>query len=329
MEHESKKRGPMKRALHLLGLAVAIAAFAYFVLYAYRALAGQDLSQLLQPRVMLAGALLTGLYALLVSLTAVAWSWLLRGLGQPAAFTVTGPILATTQMGKYLPGNVAHHFGRVVVARGHGLDTGRTVLSMAYETLLVLVACAHVSALTFLWSPPAALAQWPLAQYRAPLVVAISCGALAIMLAAPRIAGMITRLRAGQGAPAAAAVRGHPGWFTSLGCYLVYSLNFALVGVGLWAVAKSLSPDPVGAASLVLLVGAFASSWILGFLAPGAPAGLGIREAVLSLWLGSTFGATIAVALIVMLRIATTLGDLLNFLWGSAALARGRRLRLQ
>ncbi|WP_330970594.1 hypothetical protein, partial [Lysobacter sp. A3-1-A15] len=123
MEHESKKRGPMKRALHLLGLAVAIAAFAYFVLYAYRALAGQDLSQLLQPRVMLAGALLTGLYALLVSLTAVAWSWLLRGLGQPAAFTVTGPILATTQMGKYLPGNVAHHFGRVVVARGHGLDT--------------------------------------------------------------------------------------------------------------------------------------------------------------------------------------------------------------
>ncbi|MGY0797613.1 lysylphosphatidylglycerol synthase domain-containing protein [Lysobacter sp. A286] len=318
----------MKRSLRLLGIAVAIAAFSYFVVYAYRALNGQDLTQLLEPDVMMAGGFLTVMCTLLIPLTAIAWSWLLKGLGQPVGFSITGPILATTQIGKYLPGNVAHHLGRVVVARAHGVETGRNLLSMAYETLLLLVACAHVSALTFLWEPPAALADWPLADYRGPLVIAISLGALITMTAAPWFARVIMRLRSVDGTPTDLATQAHPGWLTSLCCYLVYALNFALVGMGLWFVARALSPDPVGLASLALLIGAFASSWILGFLAPGAPAGLGVREAVLSVWLGGTFGAPVVVAIIILLRIATTLGDLLSFLWGSTVLAR-RRLPAQ
>lgn len=319
----------MKRTLHLLGWTVAIAALGYFMVYAHRSLADQDLSQLLQPRVLFAGVLLTALYTLLVPLTAVAWSWLLRALGQTVGFMVTGPILATTQMGKYLPGNIAHHLGRLVVARNHGVDTPRALLSVGYETLLTVVACAHVSALTFLWSPPAALADWPLARYRGPLIIGISGGALVAMLAAPWLARLITRLRSGAGAPAGVPARVHPGWPISLGCYMVYALNFVMVGVGLWVVATALSPQPVGAGTLVLLIGAFASSWILGFLAPGAPAGLGVREAVLSLWLGSSFGAPTAVALILMLRIATTLGDLLNFIWGTIMLAHRARPALR
>lgn len=315
----------MKRGLHLIGMAVAAVALAYFALHAYRALQGQDLAALLETRVIIAGAVLTVLYALLVPLTAMAWSWLLRGLGQPAPFAITGPILATTQIGKYLPGNVAHHLGRVVVARRYGLDTGKTIVSMAYETLLVVVACAHVGALTLLWSPPTALADWPLVQYRGPLVVGISAAALAIMLAAPRIAGLITRLRSHNAPPDTVATQVHPGWLTSLACYLIYALNFVLVGGGLWLVATELSPAAAGMANLVLLIGAFASSWILGFLAPGAPAGLGVREAVLSLWLGTAMDASVAVSLIIMLRIATTLGDLFTFVWGSAALARTRQ----
>lgn len=315
----------MKRWLHLLGLAVAVAALGYFAVHAWRALEGQDLGFLLQPHVLLAGTLLTVLYALTLPLTAAAWAWLLEGLGQPARFTTTAPVLATTQIGKYLPGNIAHHLGRVVIARGCGLDTGRTLVSMAYETVLLVLACAHVGALTLLWSPPAAIAEWSLAQYRGWLIVAISAAALAIMLAAPRLTGLIARLRANNGTTAGIVMHVHPGWLTALRCYLAYALNFALVGAGLWLVARALSPMPLTAGDLVLLTGAFAGSWMLGFLAPGAPAGLGVREAVLSLWLGTTFDATLAVSLVIVLRIATTLGDLLNFGWGSIALARLRR----
>ena len=315
-----------KRALRWLGIAVAIAAGAYFLMHARRSLAGHDLGELLHGRVIVAGVVLTLAYMTLIPITAIAWSWLLRALGQPAAIATTTPILATTQLGKYLPGNVAHHLGRVFVARAHGLEAGSTVLSMAYETLLVLVACAHVSALTFLWSPPAELADWPLAQHHGALVAIISLGALAVIVAAPAIAQTIARMRGRASASTRQSTRSvRPGWLACFACYLLYALNFALVGAGLWLVARTLSPVPVMATDLLLLTGAFAGSWILGFLAPGAPAGLGVREAVLSLWLGTTLDATTAVSLIILLRIATTAGDLLNFLWGSLALARLRR----
>src|SRR5690606_37352746 len=151
-----------------------------------------------------------------------------------------------------------------------------------------------------------------------------SLGALIIMAAAPWIARVIMRFRSIDGTATDLATQAHPGWLTSLGCYLLYALNFALIGMGLWFVARALSPYPIGLASLALLIGAFASSWILGFLAPGAPAGLGVREAVLSVWLGGTFSAPVVVAIIILLRIATTLGDLFSLLWGSVALGRTR-----
>jgi glycosyltransferase 2 family protein len=72
----------------------------------------------------------------------------------------------------------------------------------------------------------------------------------------------------------------------------------------------------------LFFIGAFASSWILGFVAPGAPAGLGVREAILSAWLTGVLPPTQAVLLIVTLRIATTVGDLANFAWGSITLLR-------
>ncbi len=312
--------------LHLLGATVAVAALVYFIVHAHRSLAGQDLDQLLQPRVIAACLLLLVLYMALTPLTAIAWTWLLRALAQPTHFMTTGPILAATQFGKYVPGNIAQHLGRVVLARAHELGTRTTVLSMAYETVLLVVAGAHVAALTFLWAPPTGITEWPLMQYRGAIIVAITAAAFSLMLSAPGIARAIARFRSADRTIAQPAMAVRPGWTTTLACYLTYVVNFGLVGLGLWVVAASLTPTPVTVANLLLLTGAFASSWVFGFLTPGAPAGLGIREAILSVWLGAALGPSVAISLIITLRIVTTLGDLLNFLWGSFVLARRRRV---
>lgn len=74
----------------------------------------------------------------------------------------------------------------------------------------------------------------------------------------------------------------------------------------------------------LFFVGAFAVSWIAGFVVPGAPAGLGVRELVLTAWLGDALPATTVVVLVLALRVATTIGDAINFGWGSWALARRR-----
>jgi uncharacterized membrane protein YbhN (UPF0104 family) len=64
---------------------------------------------------------------------------------------------------------------------------------------------------------------------------------------------------------------------------------------------------------IFLLTGTFAVAWVAGFLTPGAPAGLGVREAILLEVLGPIYGPGVAVGLAVFLRAATTLADGLTF----------------
>lgn len=305
--------------MRMLGIALSIVALGYFAIHAKDALSGQDLARLLEPHLLATGLLLVALYMLLIPVTGLAWSWLLEGTGSRIAPYRATTILATTQFGKYLPGNVAHHLGRVVIARAQGVGTHAIMLSMTYETVLVVVACAHISALTLLWSLPKKMASWPLLEYRGAVVAAISLLALAALWAAPRLVRLATRLRARSISDEPRMLT--PNRRTLLACYFLYGVNFILIGVGLFGVTWALVPN-VELRTLLLLTGAFAASWIIGFLAPGAPAGLGVREAALAMWLDDALGVSTSVLLIVALRLATTAGDLLNFAWGTFALKR-------
>lgn len=310
----------MKRAwFRLFGLLLALTAAVAFVRYAHHALAGKDLSALLDHRVMAACLALTLLYALLIPTTAAAWKWLLGTMARPIAYAKALGILAMTQFGKYLPGNIAQHIGRVALVHQQGVALPIALVSVAYEMLLTLVACAHLGALTFLWAPPAALASWQITHWRLPLIVIITLGAAAALAIAPRAATWLAGHRSEAGAD---IPRLHLDIPTVAGCYGIYVANFLLVGTGLWLVAEALMAPTGAPPGLLFLTGAFAGSWILGFMAPGAPAGLGIREALLSAWLSGSMPASQIVVLVVALRIATSLGDLLNFLIGGMLLRR-------
>jgi len=314
-----------KRLTRWLGILFALAAGLYFIRYAERALIGKDLSGLMDSNVMLAVALLTALYVLLIPTTTLAWTWLLHAMHQPTRYRRMLAIMATTQFGKYLPGNVAQHIGRIALARTTGVSLPAALFSVAYEMLLMLVACAHISALTLLWAPPTTLSHWEIIEYRLPLLIVVTLGAIVGLLLAPHMASWLARYRASR--------RGDQDYVgpklalnasTALACYAVYAVNFCLIGGGLWFLAHALLADTGTTPSVVFLTGAFASSWILGFIAPGAPAGLGIREAILSTWLSGSLPPTQIVVLVVALRIATTLGDLFNFTWGSITTGRTR-----
>ena len=314
-----------RQLVRWLGLLLALAAGIYFALYAHRALAGKDLSGLLDSNVLAATAALTALYVLLIPTTAIAWTWLLRAMEQRVSYRRMLPILATTQFGKYLPGNVAQHIGRIALARGAGVQLPAALFSVAYEMLLMLVACAHISALTLLWTPPTALSQWKLAEYRLPLLTVVTLGAVVALLLAPRLASLLAHYRASKrGEQGYAPPRLHLNTTTVIACYVTYAINFCLIGGGLWLVAHALLAGTAPTPNMIFLTGAFAGSWILGFIAPGAPAGLGIREAILSTWLSGSLPPAQIVLLVIALRIATTLGDLINLMGGSIATLRFR-----
>jgi len=61
------------------------------------------------------------------------------------------------------------------------------------------------------------------------------------------------------------------------------------------------------------IVGLFLLAWLAGFLTPGAPSGLGIREAVMLLFLGAIVNVDILLAAMVMHRVLTVVGDLVAY----------------
>src|SRR3546814_12789960 len=88
--------------------------------------------------------------------------------------------------------------------------------------------------------------------------------------------------------------------------YLCYVANFALVGFGLWIVASVLVPGT--AISPILLTGAFASTLLIGFVTPRAPAGFGLRRVVLSLRIRWSIPTPPDLFIVLALSIATPPG---------------------
>ena len=122
----------------------------------------------------------------------------------------------------------------------------------------------------------------------------------------------------------AVAVPGSRALLLAFCCYLA---NYLVLGTGIAAMSSLLLGD--AAPPPLLLTGAFAVSWIIGFFMPGAPAGLGVREgAILTLLQASGAGADMLL-LVIGLRVATTAGDLICFTVASAfrfAARKGRSL---
>lgn len=310
----------MKQALRLFGVALALAAGIYFLRHAGTAFGDVRNTDLSPARLVAGLAVMLPAYLVAVPLAAVMWRRLLHAMDVPLSVGWAYSIVAFTQFAKYLPGNVAHHVGRVVVARPLGGDLTRLSLSLVYENLLTALAAAHLTAVLLIVQPVPALESYLPATWRPWLLLAATAGAGIGFVLLHFLVSKVQRMR---GAPVDATVQLRPpGPSILFACYAVALASFLVVGLGFTAMAPIIAPG--SGFPYFTLCGAFAAAWVIGLLVPGAPAGLGIREGVLLVLVGETMSTSDAVIMIATLRVATTLGDLLHFLAGGAML---RRLR--
>jgi len=94
---------------------------------------------------------------------------------------------------------------------------------------------------------------------------------------------------------------------------LLYILNYLIFGVVLQIIVTFMFNQH---ADLLLMTGIFAVAWVVGFITPGAPAGVGVREAVLVAALTPLYGNEVAIGISALLRLVTILGDGFAFLIG-------------
>ncbi len=63
-------------------------------------------------------------------------------------------------------------------------------------------------------------------------------------------------------------------------------------------------------------LGAYLFSWIIGFITPGSPGGIGVREAVMMLICGAFIDNSVIVSYVVMMRFISICADVVAFLFG-------------
>lgn len=257
------------------------------------------------------------LYATTYLVSAATWQRALRFLGATLALGHSAAIILVSQFAKYLPGNVGHHVGRVLLAQRAGLPAQLVVGSLLVDSLMVVLAA-------LLCSLPCYPLLWGLANQR----VAFSGAWLLVILGSLVVVGAAAWLKRALWLQSGAVARlvsilANPKSFSLLGQGIgLYCISFLLGGLALSLLLGSLAPSVSPWTVLPQVVGVYAAAWLLGFLIPGAPAGLGIREACLLVGLTPIAGHDVALLAAALLRVSTTLMDAVVFAVGLVMVKR-------
>lgn len=252
---------------------------------------------------------------------AVAWARLVDRLARPSVLGTGGhvAVYATTQIQKYLPGNVFHFILRHIEARRRGESDEPLFWSGVGELVGQVVAAGLVAGLAL--SVSLADAHRLLAV--GLVIVTGAVGVVGLRLLhrlLPWMVRLLVRLVGERGEQWHAAVDLHSvrlGTRDLLAVLPLYALYVVVWGVGAWALSYAADPLPV--AVLPFVVGATALAWLAGYLLPGAPGGLGSREAVHTATLALVVAPETAVFIALAHRVCSIGSDLLFLAVGHLA----------
>lgn len=277
--------------------------FAACVYYLIRCAAHLEAEQL-RPVYLAVAAVVGVLYFLCTFLAAQSWRWLVLLFSpRPLPFTVLGTIYFRSALAKYIPSNVMHYAARHYLCRRFDIPHKTVMISNLLEITLVLMAAVCLAAVFLIFDPsllPEAIA---VDHSLLRIGVAAAAGGILALLAV-----VIHRKTSGL-LPARAAVLK-----TLVSVFGVYLGFLLLTGLVLYALFQGIQPGIVLGGDLVLrIVFGYVCAWTLGFVTPGAPGGLGVREAVIVAVLGPVLGRDIALLGALLFRFSTLFGELLGY----------------
>ena len=238
------------------------------------------------------------IYGLSEFLLSFAWRRLLKICGhKDISANICNEIYGKSQIAKYIPGNVFHVVGRHILGSQAGIKNTVLVGATIYEILGLIsisVLIGFGGMIIF------GLSNIYFSLYQIIL----------ILFSTIVITSLITAL-----APYLMSLRGiilpYRGiWDTIINIskiYVFYFIFFLIAGL-LLVIIVNLFLD-ININLIAKLVVIFSISWLSGFIIPGAPGGIGVREAVIIFFITPIIGEAQSVAIAIALRFVTLLGD--------------------
>lgn len=247
------------------------------------------------------------------ALNAMGWDLLLRFLGHRLGAMRAQVAWGQPLLARYVPGSVLYVLGRVLLSERAGVPRRLAVASIVYEQALQATSAIIVSAYFLIDHPD--LQGQPL---RWGILVLIP---LALVLLHPRVFGpladRVLRAFGRDPLPATMSLRG------VVSVLAFYTLNWGVMAVGLYCVARSVST--VSASDIMVVGAAQAFGYLAALATLVAPAGLGIRDAAFA-WAVKTAvpGDSFAVASLIAIVVRAVL-TVVELIYVAIVTALGRR----
>jgi uncharacterized membrane protein YbhN (UPF0104 family) len=254
-----------------------------------------------------------GLYVSVIVIGGFGWRILLNAFGAAPDPWVAERHLLLSQIGKYVPGNIAQYLGRAAMTMKTGVSAKTVGLALITETVSTVIGGVLSVALLILLVPELAQLDSELVPEGAHVVWLVA--AVAVFLLVLIGAGFLSNSDAIWPKWPKARLSG------LMAAILLYTLSFLLLGASLHLVVGLVSSSIV---PLSLTVVVFAAAWIAGLATPGAPGGLGIRETVITLGLAPIIGGGAGLSAALLHRGVSVFGDVISFGLGMLLLKIGR-----
>jgi uncharacterized membrane protein YbhN (UPF0104 family) len=238
-----------------------------------------------------------------IFLTSFNFRWLLYVLsGALVSLKLAVPIYCGSNLYKYLPGNFMHFVGRNRLAvEVKELNHAHVALATIIDNIFLCLSALIIAAVcTYNY-----LAEYIKMASIPPYVFAAAGAVIAILC----VLAVVFQRRLRKLIRKGLSILTRFSYRAMIRLLGVTALRLLVLSATYLTVLALLGP-PLGLDLIIKIIGIFVISWVIGFLIPGAPGGLGVREAILIMFLGNTLNREILTVSAIVHRVVCILGDL-------------------
>lgn len=298
----------MKRIYKYIGIVIIVFSLYFFLKYLI-----ENISSLPSinwtPKVIVISILSLFIYSITNIVGSLGWAVLLKAVGEKIKLKEAFILFNISQFAKYIPGNIGQHIGRIALAQKYKLKLHNVILTMVLEVVALVITGGMLSIIFLPVLSKDYLQEIP---YMPPLWVffLIAVGIIGLPLLLVNFLNSRYRPKFLVKKIGDQKIR-LPKLISFIKCTILFSLSFLAMGLLSQIIVRYFFE--IDGNFFFLLTGVYTVSWIAGYLIPGAPAGMGIREVISVSALSLIFNPGVSLGITIFVRFISILGDAMIF----------------
>lgn len=211
-------------------------------------------------------------------------------------------IYAKSNIAKYMPGNVMQYVSRGVYCKDYGVDTKDMYYITIMEILLKVISAFIVTIL---------LVQNKINEIfmKAKLNININsimiAGAFLLLLL-----GLFVYIYIKKRKPKESIVLE----IRMIKSIISFIIEFFINALLFISVIYLIDINNINNYNIIFVIGIYTMAWLIGYITPGAPGGIGIKETIILVSLTPIYGNSIITLSVVIVRLINILGDIIAYL---------------